>query len=39
MGEGRVPGVMSLLMPVFRLLAARARKKGIEQELISKYCQ
>ncbi|MBC8075330.1 MAG: cupin domain-containing protein [Chloroflexales bacterium] len=39
MGEGRVPGVMSLLMPVFRLLAARARKKGIEQELIRKYCQ
>jgi quercetin dioxygenase-like cupin family protein len=39
LGEGRVPGVMSLLMPLFRLLAARARKKGIEQELLSKYCQ
>lgn len=39
MGEGRVPGMMSLLMPVFRFLAARARKKGIEQELIRKYCQ
>ena len=35
MGEGRVPGVM----PLFRLLAAWARKKGIEKELIRKYCQ
>jgi mannose-6-phosphate isomerase-like protein (cupin superfamily) len=39
LGEGRVPGVMSLLMPVFRLLAARARKRGIEKELIRKYCE
>jgi quercetin dioxygenase-like cupin family protein len=39
LGEGRVPGVTSLLMPMFRFLAARARKKGIEQELIRKYCQ
>jgi quercetin dioxygenase-like cupin family protein len=38
MGEGRVPGVMSLVMPLFRFLAGRARKKGIEQELIEKYC-
>jgi quercetin dioxygenase-like cupin family protein len=38
LGEGRLPGVMSLMMPVFRVLAARARKKGIEQELIKKYC-
>jgi hypothetical protein len=29
---------MSLVMPVFRFLAARARKKGIERELIEKYC-
>jgi mannose-6-phosphate isomerase-like protein (cupin superfamily) len=39
LGEGRVPGVMSLLMPLFRILAARARKKGIEQELIRRYCK
>jgi mannose-6-phosphate isomerase-like protein (cupin superfamily) len=39
LGEGMVPGVFALLMPVFRMLAARARKKGIEQELIRTYCQ
>jgi quercetin dioxygenase-like cupin family protein len=39
MGEGRVPGVMSLVMPLFRFLAARARTKGIERELIEKYCR
>lgn len=39
LGEGRMPGAMSLLMPVFRILAAQARKKGIEQELIRAYCQ
>ena len=38
LGEGMVPGVFALLMPVFRFLAARAREKGIEQELIEKYC-
>ena len=39
LGEGIVPGLFSLLTPVFRILAARARKLGIEQELIDKYCQ
>ncbi|MCU0493556.1 MAG: cupin domain-containing protein [Chloroflexaceae bacterium] len=37
--EGMVPGVFALLTPVFRFLAARARKLGIEQELIRKYCR
>jgi quercetin dioxygenase-like cupin family protein len=35
----RVPGMMSLMMPLFRLIAARARKLGIERELIEKYCR
>jgi quercetin dioxygenase-like cupin family protein len=39
LGESIVPGVFALLTPVFRFLAARARKQGIEQELISTYCQ
>jgi quercetin dioxygenase-like cupin family protein len=39
LGDSRLGGAASMLMPVFRLLAARARKKGIEQELISTYCK
>jgi hypothetical protein len=39
LGEVYVPGVLAQLMPFLRFLAARARKKGIEQELIRTYCQ
>lgn len=39
MGESQLPGLFSLLLPVFRLLAARARKRGIEQALIDSYCK
>jgi quercetin dioxygenase-like cupin family protein len=39
LGDTRLGGGASLLMPVFRLLAARARNKGIEQELIRTYCR
>ena len=39
LGDSRLGGGASLLMPVFRLLAARARKKGIERALIEKYCR
>jgi quercetin dioxygenase-like cupin family protein len=38
MGESQLPGIFSLLLPMFRLLAAWARKQGIEQELIDTYC-
>lgn len=38
MADSIVPGPFALLTPVFRWLAARARKLGIEQELIRKYC-
>ena len=35
--DTRPAGAMGLLMPLFRLLAARAIKKGVEQELLKKY--
>ncbi len=31
-------GVLGLIAPLFKLLAVRARKKGIEKELLSRYC-
>jgi hypothetical protein len=37
-GEGRVPGILSLMMPVMRLLARKARARGVEKELMDKYC-
>ena len=38
-GEGRLPGVFATLEPVFRLLAKRARRKGIDRELEARYCR
>lgn len=37
--ESHLAGFMALLTPLFRLLAARARRLGIERELIERYCQ
>jgi quercetin dioxygenase-like cupin family protein len=39
LSETMVTGALSLITPLFRFLAARARRKGIEQELIRKYCR
>jgi quercetin dioxygenase-like cupin family protein len=36
-GEGRLPGVFAALQPVFRVLARRARRKGIDRELEERY--
>jgi quercetin dioxygenase-like cupin family protein len=36
-GEGRLPGVFAVLEPVFRLLAKRAKRKGIDRELEERY--
>lgn len=36
--DTNIPGFFSLLEPVFRWLARRAVKKGIDQELIAQYC-
>ncbi|MBC7920696.1 MAG: cupin domain-containing protein [Ferruginibacter sp.] len=38
MSEGRMPGLLSLMMPIFRMVARKARAKGVEKELIEKYC-
>jgi quercetin dioxygenase-like cupin family protein len=37
--EIRMPGVFTLAEPLFRLLARRARRKGIEAELEAGYCR
>ncbi|WP_276955114.1 cupin domain-containing protein [Allomeiothermus silvanus] len=37
MSDMRFPGLMGLLMPVLRLMAAYARGRGVEQELLRKY--
>ena len=37
--EIRMPGLFTLAEPVFRLLARRARSKGIDQELEARYCR
>ncbi len=39
MAGGRIPGIMSMAMPLLRMIAKKARKKGIEKELIEKYCR
>lgn len=39
MGDIRFAGFMSLVNPILRLIAGRARRKGIEQQLIDKYCK
>lgn len=38
-GEGRMPGVFTLLEPLMRLLAKRAKRKGIDRELEARYCK
>jgi quercetin dioxygenase-like cupin family protein len=37
--EIRIPGVMGILEPLFRLLARRARRKGIDKRLEAEYCR
>ena len=38
-GEGRLPGIFAFLEPLFRLLARRARRKGIDRQLEARYCR
>ena len=38
MAAGRVPGLLSLAMPILKMIAKKARAKGIEKELIDRYC-
>ncbi len=37
--EIRLPGVFTVAEPLFRLLARRARRKGIDRELEARYCR
>lgn len=37
--EMRVPGLFTIAEPLFRLLAARARRKGIDADLEARYCR
>jgi quercetin dioxygenase-like cupin family protein len=39
MGEGYFVGVFSIFEKIFRMLAKTAKAKGIEKELLGKYCQ
>lgn len=36
-GEGRLPGIFTAAAPLIRLLAKRARRKGIDRELEARY--
>jgi mannose-6-phosphate isomerase-like protein (cupin superfamily) len=38
-GDTRAPGIYTLLHPLIHWLAKRARKNGLEKELIDRYCQ
>lgn len=38
MGDTRLVGIFSLLAPLLKLLASRARKNGVEHKLLAKYC-
>lgn len=37
--EMRVPGVFTVIEPLLRLLAKRARSKGVDRELEERYCR
>jgi mannose-6-phosphate isomerase-like protein (cupin superfamily) len=37
-GDTQLPGLMKLAAPLFRLLAARARRLGLERQLMATYC-
>jgi mannose-6-phosphate isomerase-like protein (cupin superfamily) len=39
LGDTRVAGPLKLLEPVMGLLARRARRRGIDAQLIERYCQ
>lgn len=39
MSDMRLPGLMALTTPLLKFIAARAREKGIEQQLLARYCR
>jgi len=38
MSEISVPGALAAVGPVLRVLARRARRKGVDRALIERYC-
>ncbi|HEU0064254.1 MAG TPA: cupin domain-containing protein [Flavisolibacter sp.] len=38
MSQSYLVGIFSLITPILKIAAKRARKKGIEKELLGKYC-
>lgn len=38
MADVRIPGFLTLIFPILKRVAARARANGVEQELIARYC-
>lgn len=38
-GDMRLPGVFTVAEPLLRLLAKRARRKGVDRELEARYCR
>jgi hypothetical protein len=38
MADSQMTGVLRILEPALRALARRARRKGIDRELIARYC-
>lgn len=38
MGNSQLTGLMALLSPLLKLLAARGRRNGVERSLLDKYC-
>jgi hypothetical protein len=39
MSDMRLPGLMALTTPLLKLVAAIGRRRGIQQQLVEKYCQ
>ena len=39
LGDTHLPGLWRLVAPLFRLIAARARRRGLEQQLLNTYCR
>ena len=38
MSDSNAPGMLSLLSPIIRMVAKRAKKDGTEKWLLDKYC-
>ena len=39
LGDTNLPGFASMIVPLLRMIARRARRKGIERELVERYCR